>query len=98
MILTTSEVLVSITALEFAYTQAPKRMKSVVMGLFLLTVTLGNAFVSALTSAKDSIASMLGTEFGQAEFFWFFCWAAVIVGALMALRARAYVQHDYAQD
>ncbi len=98
LILTTSEVLVSITALEFAYTQAPKRMKSVVMGLFLLTVTLGNAFVSALTSAKDSIASMLNTEFGQAEFFWFFCWAAVVVGVLMALRARVYIQHDYAQD
>ncbi len=98
LVLTTSEVLVSITALEFAYTQAPKRMKSVVMGLFLLTVTLGNAFVSALTSAKEAIASISGSEFGQAEFFWFFCWAAVIVGALMAVRTRFYVQRDYTQD
>jgi proton-dependent oligopeptide transporter, POT family len=98
LVLTTSEVLVSITALEFAYTQAPKRMKSVVMGLFLLTVTLGNAFVSALTSAKDAIASMSGSAFGQAEFFWFFCWAAVIVGAMMAVRTKFYVQRDYTQD
>jgi len=98
LVLTTSEVLVSITALEFAYTQAPKRMKSAVMGLFLLTVTLGNAFVSALTSAKEAIAAMSGSAFGQAEFFWFFCWAAILVGALMAVRTRFYVQRDYTQD
>ncbi len=98
LILTTSEVLVSITALEFAYTQAPKRMKSVVMGLFMLTITMGNLFVSALTAAKDGLAEMLGGEFGQAEFFWFFCWAAVIVGALMGIRARFYQQRDFTQD
>ena len=98
LILTTSEVLVSITALEFAYTQAPKRMKSVVMGLFLVTVTLGNAFVSALTQAKEFIAGMIGSEFGQAEFFWFFAITAVIVGGLLAVRARFYEQRDFTQD
>ena len=41
-ILTASEVMVSITCLEFAYTQAPRSMKSFVMALFLLTVSLGN--------------------------------------------------------
>jgi POT family proton-dependent oligopeptide transporter len=41
-LLTASEVLVSITALEFAYTQAPKRMKSVVMSLYLFSVAFGN--------------------------------------------------------
>ena len=42
LILTASEVMVSITCLEFAYTQAPRAMKSLVMALFLLTVSLGN--------------------------------------------------------
>ncbi|MCM2373190.1 POT family MFS transporter [Aporhodopirellula aestuarii] len=45
-VLTASEVMVSITCLEFAYTQAPKNMKSVVMAVFLLSVSLGNAFTA----------------------------------------------------
>ncbi len=40
--ITVAEVLVSITTLEFSYTQAPNAMKSLIMGLFWLTVTLGN--------------------------------------------------------
>ena len=43
-ILTASEVMVSITGLEFAYTQAPKKMKSVIMAFFLMSVSLGNLF------------------------------------------------------
>ena len=42
--LTASEVMISITCLEFAYTQAPRDMKSLV-GLFL-TVSLGNFLTS----------------------------------------------------
>ena len=48
LILTASEVMVSITCLEFAYTQSPKSMKSLVMALFLLTVSLGNYLTSAI--------------------------------------------------
>ena len=36
VLLTMSEVLVSVTGLEFSYTQAPKSMKSLVMSLWLL--------------------------------------------------------------
>lgn len=45
-ILTTSEVLVSITCLEFSYTQAPRKIKSFVMATFLASVTLGNVFTA----------------------------------------------------
>ena len=45
-LLTAGEVMVSITALEFSYTQAPRKMKSLVMSLFLFSVSLGN-FVTA---------------------------------------------------
>ena len=46
VIITASEVMVSIVGLEFAYTQAPKAMKSWVMSLFWLSVWGGNIFTS----------------------------------------------------
>jgi POT family proton-dependent oligopeptide transporter len=50
-IVTTAEVLISVTCLEFSYTQAPRKMKSIIMGVFLCSVTLGNTitgYVSAI--------------------------------------------------
>ncbi|MBK1833839.1 POT family MFS transporter [Roseibacillus ishigakijimensis] len=47
-LLTASEVMVSIVALEFAYTQAPKTMKSMVMCFFLFAVALGNVFTAGI--------------------------------------------------
>jgi len=44
LILTASEIMVSITALEFAYTQSPRKMKSFVMAVFLVSVAVGNFF------------------------------------------------------
>jgi len=42
------EVMVSITGLEFAYSQAPASMKSVVMAVWYLTIALGNALVAVV--------------------------------------------------
>jgi POT family proton-dependent oligopeptide transporter len=42
VLLTAAEVLVSMTCLEFAYTQAPNAAKSLVMGLYFLSFALGN--------------------------------------------------------
>jgi POT family proton-dependent oligopeptide transporter len=47
-ILTAGEVLVSITALEFSYKQAPLRVKSFIMALFLLSTSLGNLLIGAV--------------------------------------------------
>ncbi len=51
VVLTASEVLVSITALEFSYKQAPLRMKSFVMALFLVSTTVGNLMTAAVNQA-----------------------------------------------
>lgn len=48
VILTTGEVLVSITGLEYSYKQAPPSMKSFIMALFLLSVSAGNLFTAAV--------------------------------------------------
>ena len=45
-LLTAGEVMVSIVCLEFSYTQAPRSMKSVIMAIFLVSVSLGNQFTA----------------------------------------------------
>ncbi len=47
-LLTIAEVMVSIVALEYAYTQAPKTMKSLLMCFFLGSVAIGNFFVAGV--------------------------------------------------
>ena len=46
--LTAAEVFISITCLEFSYTQAPKKMKSLILGFFLMSVSLGNLFTAGV--------------------------------------------------
>jgi POT family proton-dependent oligopeptide transporter len=48
LLLTSGEIMISITGLEFSYTQAPRTMKSVVMAVWLLSVSLGNIFTSTV--------------------------------------------------
>lgn len=63
-ILTAGELLVSVTALEYAYTQSPPRMKSMVMSLYLASAALGNLFtvgVTRLTTDEDGHAVLSTT-------------------------------------
>ena len=96
LLLTGSEVLVSITCLEFAYTQAPKEMKSFVMAIFLLTVSLGNYFTSAV---KFFIINEDGSSKlpGSSE-FWFWT-VLVFIAALIFIRvSKYYVVKEYLQE
>ncbi len=47
-LLTASEILISIVALEFAYTQAPRKMKSFIMCFYLAAVAIGNFLVAGV--------------------------------------------------
>ncbi|MDB5121632.1 MAG: family transporter [Sphingobacteriales bacterium] len=70
IILSAGEVLVSITGLEYAYTQAPKSMKSTMSAIWLLTVALGNLFVAGINTSISN-----GGFFAQLEgasYYWFF--------------------------
>jgi POT family proton-dependent oligopeptide transporter len=89
VILTAAEVLVSTTGLEFAYTQAPKAMKSTVMGFWLLSVTLGNVLVA--------LVARLGT-FTPLESFWLWARVVGVAAVLFALRSYYYVPRDYPQE
>ncbi len=50
-IITAAEVMVSITALEFSYTQAPIAIKSFVMALFWATITVGSFITVVVNEA-----------------------------------------------
>jgi POT family proton-dependent oligopeptide transporter len=48
-LMTAGEVLISTTGLAFAFTQAPARLKSIIMSFWTLTVALGNFFAAFCT-------------------------------------------------
>jgi len=69
-ILAAAEVLVSITGLEYAYTQASKSMKSTMIAIWLLTTALGNLF-TALVNRSISTGGFFA-QFKGADYYWFF--------------------------
>ena len=64
IIITASEIMVAIVGLEFAYTQAPRAMKSWVMSLFWLSVWGGNQF-TAQVNHYICIPSAAALQFAQ---------------------------------
>jgi POT family proton-dependent oligopeptide transporter len=89
VLLTVGEVLVSITGLEFAYTQAPRSMKSTIMGFWFLCVTIGNLLTHAL-------APIL--KLSVAKFFWIFVGIMVAASVVFAVLSWFYKGKTYLQD
>jgi len=89
-IMTTAEVLVSVTGLEFAYTQAPRTMKSTIMGFWLLGVTFGNVLVAFL-APMEAILSL-------SDFFWLFTGLMVAASFLFMWLAYMYKGQQYLQE
>ncbi len=90
-LMTMSEVLVSITGLEFAYTQAPKRMKSIVMSFWLLCVSFGNWGVALLEDAWPASWTL-------SDAFWAFAGMMFVAGTLFTVRALFYTYKEYPQE
>lgn len=84
--LTVGEILVSITGLEFAYTQSPRYMKSTIMSMFFLTIFIGNMFTSWIASIN---------QFEGAAFFYFFAIIMFVVSILFAWVAKGYKNRNY---
>lgn len=88
LVITMAEVMVSITGLEFAYTQAPRAMKSTIMSLWLLTVTAGNLFTA--------IIEFLNHFDGASEFFFYatmmFLVAGVFIFVCSRYKYRSYIE------
>ena len=89
VVLTVSEILVSVTGLEFAYTQAPRTMKSVIQSFWTLTTAAANLAVA--------LASALAFFSGTALFFYYAAFAYLAAIGL-ALVARRYKVVDWYQQ
>jgi POT family proton-dependent oligopeptide transporter len=87
-ILSAAEVLVSITSLEFAYTQAPRIMKSAIMALYLLSISGGHLIAAAV--------HLLGLR--GPNYYLFYSAMAVVACLLFIPFARRYREHSYLQD
>jgi POT family proton-dependent oligopeptide transporter len=95
IILTLGEAMVSITGLEFSYTQAPNTMKSSVMALWLLTVASGELFVGLVN--KWILGAGPAHKLSDYQYFTFFTWlmfatAVVFVVVACFYKGRTYLQ------
>ena len=96
VLITIGEVLISITALEFSYTQAPNSMKSFIMAIFLLSISLGNIFTAQVNSY---IQNPDGTTILEgASYYWFFVYLILGAGILFCIASIFYKEESYIQD
>ena len=86
LIITCSEIMVSITGLEFAYTQAPRSMKSTIMSFWLLTVFVGNFL--------DAYIAKINVFTGSGEFF-FFAGLMFVVSIIFVISASRYKVRNF---
>ncbi|GEM_PF-10600 len=96
IILTAAEVMVSITCLEFSYTQAPRKMKSFIMSVFLLSISLGNAITAAVNAIilnADGSSKLPGTQY-----FWLFAIMMLLAALLFIPVATRYRETEYIQE
>ena len=96
ILLTAAEILISITALEFSYTQAPKKMKSLIMGAFFISVMMGNLFTAAVNyfiQNPDGTSKLAG-----ASYYLFFAAAMAATALLFIPVALWYKEKTYIQD
>lgn len=95
VVMTAAEVLISITCLEFSYTQAPKRMKSVVMAMYLLSVWLGNVFTAAVNGVIQNPDG--SSRMSETAYYLFFSGAMAVAALCFVFVARRYKEHSYIQ-
>lgn len=86
LVITMAEVMISITGLQFAYTQAPRSMKSTIMSMWLLTVFFGNIITAWVAKVNT---------FDGGNFFMFFAILMAVFGVIFVWMAKNYVMKDY---
>jgi POT family proton-dependent oligopeptide transporter len=98
ILLTSGEIMVSIVCLEFAYTQSPKRIKSFVMGIYFMGVSLGNLYVSGVNKYMEYTRDADGNTFLDGpNYFWFFSAAMLLTTVVYVIYSQFYKGRTYIQ-
>jgi len=93
IIITMGEIMVSVTGLAFAYSQAPESMKAVLQSGWLLTTFVGNAIVVIVTEAQHGSESQLK----HSQELFLFAGLCLICAILFAYLATGYTYVDVAE-
>ena len=98
VVLSAAEVLVSITGLEYAYTHAPKSMKSTMTGIWYMVVAGGN-MITAIVYGNISNKGFLAPYLVGANYYWYFdvalISAFVVVFLIVSPRLK---EHNYIEN
>jgi POT family proton-dependent oligopeptide transporter len=93
ILLAASEILVSVTCLEYAYTHSPKSMKSTMSALYLLGISAGNLITGLINS---NIADKgFFSRFTGAKYYWLFIGMLVFFIILYLLVAKRLPEKKY---
>ncbi len=96
VVLTAGEVMLSVTHLEFSYTQAPRKMKSLVMCMYLGSIALGNVFTAGVNFFIQNPDGTL--KLSGASYFFFFVKIMLVTAVLFIFVSRFYRGKTYTQD
>jgi proton-dependent oligopeptide transporter, POT family len=100
-LLTAGEIMVSISSLEFSYTQAPTSMKSIVMAIYLWSISAGNAFtalVHVFIQNPDGTLKLSGSAYYL--FFAGLSAGSAVIFAIVAskYREKTHLQKEFPDD
>ncbi len=96
VVITSAEVLVSVTCLEFSYTQAPRILKSLVMSLYFLSITAGNLLTSAINVVIQDPGG--GSRISGVSYYLIFAALMTVAAVAFAFSIRGYTETVVLQE
>ena len=93
ILLAASEILVSVTCLEYAYTHSPKSMKSTMSALYLLGISAGNLLVGLING--NIVSKGFFSQFTGAKYYWLFIGILAVSFILFLLIAKRLPEKSY---
>lgn len=93
ILLAASEILVSVTCLEYAYTHSPKSMKSTMSALYLLGISVGNLLVGLING--NIVSKGFFSQFTGAKYYWLFIGILAVSIVLFMLIAKSLPEKSY---